>query len=47
MTFFKQYDYIKCKSESIKIWQNQHAHLFRFLSTEDSLKIKKGPRTSF
>ena len=42
MKFLKEATYIR-----YVIAQNQHADLHKFMLTEDSLKIKKRPRTSF
>ena len=41
------YLYQICDNKAVEISPNQDADLHRFLFTEDSLKIKKGPGTSF
>ena len=45
--FEASYLYYISNSKSIKICPNQHADLHRIFFTEDFLKIKKGPGTSF
>ena len=52
MKLLRQATYIPDMCQrTIKIYPNQHTEFHRFLSTEDSLKIKKGlelvPRSHF